>query len=185
MHHFLSTWPKTPDIISVSETRLINEPLINILLPGYDFIHANSKTTAGGVAMYISNNISFKINQTVKNCDLALSIKLAQLNSQNDKYFLQGNFNVHVTANKHENYLNQLSSCGAFQVITLPTRVTSSTSTIIDSNKRHLRLCQAWCHSLIQMDRTDHYVTSCSIQTYNRSNKTFATVERDSAVSVY
>ena len=72
----------------------------------------------------------------------ALSIKVAQLNLQNDNYFLLGDFNVDVTANKHENYLNQLSSCGIFQAITLPSRVTSSTSTIIRKhppNTVHIR----------------------------------------------
>ena len=64
---------------------------------------------------------------SIKQFSEVLSIKLAQFNLQNDKYFLLNDFNVDITATKHENYLNQLSSCGAFQVIVLPT-----------SNKRHL-----------------------------------------------
>ena len=37
-------------------------PLINIQLNNYSFIHANSKTNAGGVAMYIYDNVKFEVS---------------------------------------------------------------------------------------------------------------------------
>ena len=52
-------------MVCVSETRLKNEPLLDISLPGYNFIHMNSNTQAGDVAMYISKNIRCKIHQNV------------------------------------------------------------------------------------------------------------------------
>ena len=40
-----------------SETSLKEQPLININIPGHSFIHTDSPTNAGGVAMYISTAI--------------------------------------------------------------------------------------------------------------------------------
>ena len=57
----------SPDIISISETKIQNktythcrknEPLSNIALDGYQFYHVPSPTNAGGVVMYISNQLS-------------------------------------------------------------------------------------------------------------------------------
>jgi len=49
-----------PDILCLSETRIKEKPLKNIFIPGYQFIHENCPTNAGGVAMYISNSINFQ-----------------------------------------------------------------------------------------------------------------------------
>ena len=46
-----------PHIVCISETRITNKPIVNISLPGYSFYHANSSTTAGGVGIYVSNNL--------------------------------------------------------------------------------------------------------------------------------
>ena len=43
----LSELPYRPQIICLSETKIKNQPVINISLPGYIFIHANSPTNAG------------------------------------------------------------------------------------------------------------------------------------------
>jgi len=55
MHDLFITWKRLPDIICLSKIRLKQEPLININLQGYNFVHMNSKSQAGGVAMDISN----------------------------------------------------------------------------------------------------------------------------------
>ena len=41
-----------PDIICITETRLKNNPLINISIPGYDLVKANTSSFAGAVGMY-------------------------------------------------------------------------------------------------------------------------------------
>ena len=61
LHEFLSLQQSSPDIICLSETRLKEQPLININIPGYFFIHTDSPTNAGGVAMYISTTIQHSI----------------------------------------------------------------------------------------------------------------------------
>ena len=58
-----------PDIICLSETRLKSDPVLNVNIPGYTFIHKPSNTNAGGVAMYINNQLQFEI---LHDCQLAL-----------------------------------------------------------------------------------------------------------------
>ena len=48
-----------PDIIALYETKLNNQ-FCNHLL-GYQFVQANSNTNAGGVGMFIKNNINFSV----------------------------------------------------------------------------------------------------------------------------
>ena len=55
-------------LIGLSETKLREgqDPLINIQLTGYEFLHQPSTTNAGGVAFYIKNNLNFKIRNDLK-----------------------------------------------------------------------------------------------------------------------
>ena len=57
----MSLQQSSPNIICLSETRLKEQPLININIPGYSFIHTDPPTNAGGVAMYISTAIQHSI----------------------------------------------------------------------------------------------------------------------------
>ena len=53
---------KLPDVIAITETKL-NKDLIynNIDIDGYNFVHSDSTTNAGGVGFYVKNFLSFKI----------------------------------------------------------------------------------------------------------------------------
>ena len=56
-------------------------PLINISLPGYEFFHVDSPTNAGGVAIYISNQLQYDlIYCLVKIFGLMFSKKIVQKN---------------------------------------------------------------------------------------------------------
>ena len=57
LHEFLVTLNFSTDIICLTETRLKSEPLINIELPHYKFLHVDTTTTAGGVAIYSLNTL--------------------------------------------------------------------------------------------------------------------------------
>ena len=61
-YKFIDSLNQPPQIICLSETRIKHEPLINIQLNNYSFIHANSKTNAGGVAMYIHDTVKFEVS---------------------------------------------------------------------------------------------------------------------------
>ena len=79
--NFLALCRSPPDIICITEIRLQAEPLIDVGLPGYTFIHENSPTIIGGVAMYIKNSIKFerpgKYNFEVSGCEnIWIDVKL-------------------------------------------------------------------------------------------------------------
>ena len=50
-----------PHVICIMETHIKNQPLSNLNLPNYSFVHVNTTTNAGGVAMYLSDNLKYKI----------------------------------------------------------------------------------------------------------------------------
>ena len=51
-----------PDIIAITETKLKKDELqTNIGINGYNFIHSDSDSQAGGVGLYIKNSIKYKI----------------------------------------------------------------------------------------------------------------------------
>lgn len=207
MHDFITAWTKAPDIVCVSETRLKHEPLINVSLPGYNFEHVDSKSKAGGVAIYISTKFRYEINQNIDTVCLPDSESLwvtifpspqsqltiaaiyrhpthnvrqftegicsilTLLNSQNKTYYLLGDMNVNVAPGQlpssSSGYINDLISCGAYSIITVPTRVTTTSSTIIDhiitNDNKHLVN-----PGVIRTDLTDHYVICCSVAAHIR-----------------
>jgi len=64
MYDMLECLPIQPDIICLSESGIKNKPLINVELSGYNFFNVGPENNAGGVAMYVNNNL--KITQKNK-----------------------------------------------------------------------------------------------------------------------
>ena len=77
--NLISQFTVIPDITCITETRLKNSPLINISIPGYDFVKANTSSFAGGVGMYVSSKLNFEViakNTLDANCeDIWVSVK--------------------------------------------------------------------------------------------------------------
>ena len=70
--NFILQFTVLPDIIYITETRLKNNPLINISIPGYDFVKANTSSFAGGVGMHVSSKLNFEVvaeNTLDANCE--------------------------------------------------------------------------------------------------------------------
>ena len=59
LNDFILTVKETPEIIAVSETKLDDQNIYNISIPGYVFLNTNSPTRAGGVGLYISKELTF------------------------------------------------------------------------------------------------------------------------------
>ena len=59
LEDFITTVEEAPEIIAISETKLKENNIHNISIPGYSFINTNSRTAAGGVAIYIANELDF------------------------------------------------------------------------------------------------------------------------------
>ena len=49
----------TPDIIAISKSKISDNTSANLNIPGYAFVNTNSKTQAGGVGLYLSNDLKF------------------------------------------------------------------------------------------------------------------------------
>ena len=176
--------------------------LINIDLPLYKFIHVDSTTAAGGVAMYVSNKLQFEVcpNQHLLNSAKCLwleffenntkskfivgvvyrhpdqtkvddflasfSICLSNLSNSKKVYYMLDDFNINILQDNRSNstseYISLIVSHGAIPVITVPTRVTSNSSTLIDhiiTNNSDLDLNPA----VIETDITDYFPVFCII----------------------
>ena len=55
-----------PDVIAISETKLNDKSNLNLVqLPGYQFVHDNSMTQAGGVALYVKTRLHFNVRHNI------------------------------------------------------------------------------------------------------------------------
>ena len=48
-----------PDVICLSESRIKTSPLVNINIPGYEFVFSSPRVNSGGVGVYISTQLNF------------------------------------------------------------------------------------------------------------------------------
>ena len=82
LQEFLCLLPTMPKIICLSKSRTNQKPLINLELPNCKLDYIDSPTPAGGVAVYVSNELSIKIvsnlSLNIDECENML-IKLCHL----------------------------------------------------------------------------------------------------------
>ena len=213
LHEILCSLPIRPKIICLYESRINHKPFINIELPDYKFVHIDSPTSAGGVAVYISSelrfNILFNLSLDIDRCEniwlklchsdlllgviyrhpLISNVKLFtdQLNKtleqlKTSKVYLISDININLSpifdvsnndsnVNSANEYVNMLTSNDYFPLITLPTRVTAVSSSIIDHiiTNDHKNIIFP---GIIKSDLTDHYPIFCFIDVVTCSNKT-------------
>ena len=63
LNNIIASFDDKPKIIAISETKLQEGKIYqNIELDGYQFIHRDSVTSAGGVGLYRSNSLVFSVN---------------------------------------------------------------------------------------------------------------------------
>ena len=60
LEELLQQLKKLPDVIAISETKL-NDSLPNLSLPGYNFVHVNSKTTSDRVGLFIKCDYTYAV----------------------------------------------------------------------------------------------------------------------------
>ena len=68
LQDILITLKETPIIIAISETKLGENSRLNINIPGYIFVNTNSKTAAGGVGLYVSEELEFSRRRDLDLC---------------------------------------------------------------------------------------------------------------------
>ena len=161
------------DILCITETRLHDrDPLVNIQIPGYNFVHKETTTQCGGVGIFIKTGIEYEeLNLTSSQHNVFESIFIEIKNDKKknvvigciyrhprpvadflDSYFeemlekvanlnktcaLLGDFNIDLIKygdNHHtDSFYDQISSHGFRPLILQPSRVTSSSATLIDN----------------------------------------------------
>lgn len=160
-------------VIAVSETKLQDQSEFNVSLPGFqEMIKENTKTSYGGVGLYLSEGLSptprDDLHLTVNACENVwielpdkevgkktiigvvyrhpgndikvfqqeLDKTLQKINKEKKLFYILGDFNIDLKhCQDHENtksYVDMLFSNLCCPVISKPTRVTSSSQTIID-----------------------------------------------------
>ena len=50
----------TPTFIAISETKLKSNYILNVDMPGFNFIHNPSQTNSDGVGLYINSNLTYQ-----------------------------------------------------------------------------------------------------------------------------
>ena len=100
-----------------------------------------------------------------------LNATLSNLNKSNKKFLILGDLNLNTTGcNQHphaKDYLNILSSNAAFPLITKPTRITSTSSTLLDHIITNITQ-NTFLPGILRSDLSDHFfpifpITFCFI----------------------
>ena len=93
----------------LTETRIKNQPLANIIIPGCSFTLVNSLGSAGGVAIYISNNFNFKLCKNQHHLHNSEAIWL-DISDQKNKYIVAVIYR-HPSLTEIDKFLMDFVSC--------------------------------------------------------------------------
>ncbi|XP_065675763.1 uncharacterized protein LOC136091972 [Hydra vulgaris] len=121
-------------IVGITETKLKSDllPTTPINLSGYVYEHTPTKTSFGG-CVYRHPNMD--INEFIVSYLAILFEKLAV--EKNKTIFIMGDFNIDLIKASSDNsiseYLNTIASNNFLPFISLPTRITNQSSTLIDN----------------------------------------------------
>ena len=88
------------DVIGISETRLYDDnPLVNIGIEGYDFIHTPTSTKCGGAGFYIKSSYDYEINKEfTKSISNLTESMFIEIKRKKEKDLLIGCIYRHITA---------------------------------------------------------------------------------------
>ena len=59
LFEILNEFSPKPDVICLSESRIKTSPLVNIIIPNYEFVFSSPRRKSGGVGVYISTHFNF------------------------------------------------------------------------------------------------------------------------------
>ncbi|CAH3175603.1 unnamed protein product, partial [Porites lobata] len=110
----------------------LNDSAHSVDINGFKFLHKyRQNRTGGGVGLYISNDLEFKLREdlSLHNVDTVESL-------ENKICFLMGDFNINLINYQNHHltgqFLDGMYSNMFFPLITRPSRITSHTATLID-----------------------------------------------------
>ena len=109
LYNLLQSLKFSLDLFCLTETRIRDQPLFNISLPGYSFVHVNSQTAAGGVAVYIFKRLNYKFYEKQFRLHKAESIWLNISGCHQN--CIVGVIYRHPSLTEINKFLNDLYSC--------------------------------------------------------------------------
>ncbi|CAH3040926.1 unnamed protein product, partial [Porites lobata] len=124
----------------------LNDSAHSVDINGFKFLHKyRQNRTGGGVGLYISNDLEFKLREdlSLHNVDTVESLFIELIrprekkkNFENKICFLMGDFNINLINYQNHHltgqFLDGMYSNMFFPLITRPSRITSHTATLID-----------------------------------------------------
>ena len=99
-----------PHVICITETCIKNQPLSSLDLPNYSFVHVNTTTNAGGVAMNISNNLKYKVCENQYQLCNSEALWITIIDQNNSSYVI-GVIDRHFSQILINAFIEDLSYC--------------------------------------------------------------------------
>ena len=96
---FLNQFIKPVDVVCISETRLKDHNLSNCNLPGYKLFHCNTKTKAGGAAIFVADRLNCQQNSEIKTNANACEDVWVEIGLVKNESLLVGSIYRHPSAN--------------------------------------------------------------------------------------
>ena len=201
------------DVIGITETRLHDDdPIVNLDIKGYDFIHTPTSTNCGGAGIYIKSSYDYAIKKdlfhSISNLTETIFIEIKRNKNKNllvgcvyrhhcpvsgflTRFFspmldninrysnktcaIMGDFNINLinyaSHTPTSDFYDLFSSYGFRPLILQPTRVTSTTATLIDNIFINDMTCNSYGGNLTS-SISDHFLQFSQIDLFNSEKVT-------------
>ena len=104
LQDILLTMRETPNVIAISETKLNENSRMNIDISGYTFLSTNSKSAAGGVGLYVSEELVFTRRYDLNLCQDGVESCWIELPRKRQKSVLIGCIYRHPSSHRGSFY---------------------------------------------------------------------------------
>ena len=100
-----------------------------------------------------------------------LNYIISKINGENKQCFIMGDFNINILKESSSNFLTTIYSNGFYPLITKPTRVSHTSSTLIDNIITIVSQSNAFLSGVLITDLTDHFPVFCKSLIHDASDK--------------
>ena len=87
----------TPTFIAISKTKLKSNYILNVDIPGFNFIHNPSQTNSGGVGLYINYNLTYQPRNDLNLNNAGCESLFIEIPTSSGKPFITGAIYRHPT----------------------------------------------------------------------------------------
>ena len=86
-----------PTFIAISENKLKSNYILNVYIPGFNFIHNHSQTNSGGVCLYINFNLTYQPRNDLNLNNVGCESLFIEIPTSSGKPFITGVIHRHPT----------------------------------------------------------------------------------------